>query len=171
MKEDIRIEARGPLFEPGVPEAAIQAGLDRFVVEVCALLETKVKAGTPVGVFGAQGGLLSTIHGEPVGIGKPEVMGIVGHQSAYGDVIEMGRRPGTMPPAGSLVRWIQTVMLPGASDREAERIEYAVRMKIKQKGFDGAHMFQNAFDSGKDAIASIAADCGLTIAQGLGGQT
>ena len=166
MNQVIEIQKSGPLFEQ--PEAVIQEGTDRFITEVTALLENAVKSITPVGVFGAQGGLLSTIHGETVDLGTPSAMGIVGHQSPYGDVIEMGRRPGgKMPPEGSLIRWIEVVL--GADENTAKRLEFPIRRKIAQKGFAGAMMFEMGLEMSKEQIAAIAEKCGIGIAYKLGG--
>ena len=73
-----------------------------------------------------------------------------------------------MPPKGSLVRWIEVKM--GMDSREAERIEFLVRRKIAQKGYEGAFMFQQAFEKDQAAIDDIATTAGIAIAQGLGGK-
>lgn len=165
---DLKIEIRpsGPLFD-GSAAAAFQDAADEFVEEVVALLESEVRALTPVGVFGAQGGLLGGIHGEVINHGTPLVYGVVGHQSIYGDVREAGRQPGRMPPAGSLIRWIEVVM--GADPHTAKRIEYVVRRKIGQKGYKGAFMFDRAFRDNEARITGIAEEKGLVFR--LGGES
>ena len=165
MQQIIRIEKSGPLFEN--PAAIIQDGLDSFVMEVLSLLESAVKEKTPRGVFGDQGGLAATIHGDPFNLGTPAVMGIVGHQSVYGDVIEMGRRPGKMPPPGVLLRWMEVVL--GMSEKEAQRKEYGLRLSIAKKGFDGAFMFQKALEENETKIEDIAQKYGIDIAFNLNG--
>lgn len=133
-----------------------------------ALLEFEVRQRVPVGVFGDQGGLRAGIYGEPFNLGSPMVYGEVGHQSVYGDVIALGRKPGgRMPPQGSLLRWIEVVL--GADAKEAQRIEFVVRRKISQKGFEGAFMFDKAFSENEDRITKIAHEKGLYLGFTLGG--
>ena len=167
MKQKISIKHAGPLFD-GTAPGLFQDSADALVAEVVTLLEAAVRSMTPVGVFGAQGGLLAGIHGEVYNHGTPQVYGVVGHQSGYGDVREEGRRPGKMPPAGSLVRWIEVVL--GADKRHAERIEYVIRRKIAQKGYDGAYMFDQAFAANESRITEIAESKGLLLAFHLGGR-
>ncbi len=168
MKYAIRIENTGPIAEgrgPGI----IQDGVDRFITEVLTLLEGYIEAHTPQGVFGEQGGLASTIHGEPIALGTPLAMGIVGHQSPYGDVVEMGRRPGPISREGmeGLRRWVEVKL--GVSGKEADRVAFLVGRKIRQKGFAGAHMFELGLYMNEDRIAAIAESCGINIATNLNG--
>lgn len=115
------------------------------VHEATAFLEAKVKEKTPTGVYGAKGGLRSTIAGEVQGQGTPLVKGIIGTASAYGEVIEKGRRPGkAWPPPGVLQQWIAMKMGINGEE-EIKQVEFLVRAKIAHKGFPGVHMFENAF--------------------------
>lgn len=159
------VTARGPVFEGKAPEIlnrALAAAMD----EATLLLEGEVKKRTPQGVFGAKGGLLSTIHGEVEGRGTPVVKGIIGTQSKYGEVVEKGRRPGQkMPPEGTLLRWIEVKM--GLDAVAARKIEYVVRRKIGKKGFPGAHMFEAAFDLNFVKLQEIFDRYGFAIARKL----
>lgn len=166
MEQRISIVTTGPLFD-GRASDAFQTAADEFVDEVVWLLETEVKANTPVGVFGSQGGLLAGIHGQVYVPGTPLVYGVVGHQSVYGDIVERGRQPGKMPPKGSLLRWIEVVL--GKSEAEAKSLEFVIRRAIAAKGTDGAAMFYKAFESSHVQIAKIASDKGLTIASTIDG--
>lgn len=168
MEQRVTFKATGPLFQPGEIDASFQAAADRFVHEAVALLETEVRALTPVGVFGAQGGLLGTIFGEAREPGTLRVHGVVGHQSVYGDVIEYGRQPGKMPPTGSLIRWIEVKL--GTDRHTAERLDFVIRKKIATKGFPGAFMFERAFENSQEPLNRIARDCGLELAFNLGGE-
>lgn len=165
MEQRVQIKKSGPLFD-AAPEAFQQVS-DEFVAEVAALLEATVRTFTPAGVYGNQGGLLAGIHGTVYNHGTPQVFGVVGHQSVYGDVREAGRKPGKMPPKGSLVRWIEVVL--GADRKRAEALEFVIRRKIAQRGFDGAWMFAKAFETSEAKIAEIAEAKGLRIAFALGG--
>lgn len=144
MELKVSITQKGKIFEGKGPEV-VQAELEGAMYDAVMLLERGVKLKTPVGVFGAQGGLQSTIHGEVQGKGTPIVKGIVATQSPYGEVIEKGRRAGkAWPPEGTLLRWIEVKF--GVSEKVAKRIEFPVRAKIGKKGFPGAHMFEKGWD-------------------------
>ncbi len=165
MELKVSITTKGKVFEGKAPEI-IQSALEGAMYEATTFLEGEVKKRTPLGVYGAGGGLISTIHGEVVGKGMPLVKGIVGHQSVYGDVIEKGRRAGkTWPPEGALLRWIEVKMgIPGDM---AKRLEFVIRRKIGQRGFPGAHMFENALKEGWPRLKKMFDDAGFKIARRL----
>ena len=140
MELKVSITTKGKIFEGKAPEI-MQKALGDVMYEATSFLEREVKKLTPVGVFGASGGLVSTIHGEVEGKGTPLVKGIVASSSVYGEVIEKGRRAGkTWPPEGALLRWIEMKM--GVPEEQAKRLEFVIRRKIGRKGFPGAHMFE-----------------------------
>lgn len=157
----------GPLFDGQAPEI-VQTNLDRFITLATALLLAEVKKRTPQGVYGAQGGLLGSIQQEVQGRGTPIVRGIVMSGHKYAEVIENGRRPGRgMPPAGSLQRWIEVKL--GLDPVSAKRIEFVVRRAIGQKGFDGAHMFEEALTENEAKLQQLAEACGVDIARDCNG--
>ena len=161
------ISKKGALFEGKAPEI-IQGEMSAAMYEATAFLEREVKEGTPQGVFGDQGGLLSTIHGEVIEKGETVVKGIVAHQSAYGDVVEKGRDPGkTWPPEGSLLRWIEVKL--GVGERAAKSLEFVIRRKIGKEGTKGAHMFENALDDNWNRVEDIFDRHGFEIAKKLNG--
>src|SRR5512139_1365952 len=142
MELKVSVTTKGKMFEPQAVDVMHEA-LERAMYEATSFLEAEVKKRTPIGVFGASGGLVSTIYGEVVDVGTPVIKGIVAHQSVYGDVIEKGRRAGkTWPPEGALLRWIE--LKTGVPEEQAKRLEFVIRRKIGQKGFPGAHMFERA---------------------------
>lgn len=161
----VSITQKGKIFEGKAPEV-IQKKLEGAMYSAVMLLEREVKLKTPVGVFGAQGGLQSAIHGEVQGKGTPVVKGIVGHQSKYGDVIEKGRRAGkAWPPEGALLRWIEVKF--GVSEKVAKRIEFPIRAKIGKKGFPGTHMFEKGLDENWPKVQGIFDKAGFEIAREL----
>lgn len=167
LEQRITVTAKGPVFEGKAPEI-INAALSGFITEAVVYLKREVKRGTPTGVYGVQGGLLSRIGHEVTGKGTPLVKGVVGHTSPYGDVIEKGRTPGkAMPPEGTLVRWLEVKL--GLDEKEAQRIEFVVRRKIGRKGFAGAAMFEHALERGWPAISSMAERAGFDLARSLNG--
>jgi hypothetical protein len=144
MDLKVGINLKGAIWDGKGPEL-VQAGLTSAMYEATSFLEREVKKRTPKGVGGAQGGLISTVHGEVTGKGVPVVKGIVAHGSAYGDVVDKGRRPGKKwPPEGVLLKWIELKM--GVDEVQAKRLEFVIRRKIGKKGFSGALMFEKTLD-------------------------
>lgn len=165
MELKVSVTQKGKIFEGKAPEI-IKQNLTGAMYEATSFLEKEVKRRTPVGVFGAQGGLLSTIHGEVIGKGTPIMKGIVGHQSKYGDVIEKGRSAGkTWPPEGTLLRWIE--MKLGVEGAEARRLEFIIRRKIGKKGFPGRFMFEESLKQGWPVLQKIFDHYGFEIAREL----
>jgi len=165
MKLVASVKVEGALLK-GKAGKVVQQGLDRAMTEAVQFLTREVKVRTPQGVYGAQGGLLSTIHGEVIGKGTPRIKGIVASNKPYAAVIEKGRRPGKgMPPPGVLLRWIEVKL--GVDETEAKRLEFVIRRKIAQKGFEGAHMFERALDENFEKLRAIFRRHGLSITRKL----
>ncbi|TAN61051.1 hypothetical protein EPN18_07385 [bacterium] len=168
MDFKIHITKQGAFFDGTAPDV-INAALGGAMYEATQLLEAEVKKNTPRGVFGAQGGLLSTIHGEVVGKGTPVIKGIVGTQSKYGEVVEKGRTPGAkMPPAGALIQWMELKL--GMDAETARKKEFVIRRKIGKKGFKGARMFEQAFDNNFEKLTEIFDRKGFLMARALDGK-
>ncbi len=149
----------GPMLTGKAPQV-IQRHTDRFIYNATMFLLAEVKKRTPQGVGGAQGGLLASIQPDFEGKGSATTKGIVATKSAHALVVEKGRRPGKgMPPKGSLVRWLQVTL--GLDEQVANRVEYVVRRKIAQKGFEGAHMFEKAWTENLPKIQGMAQKAGL----------
>jgi len=154
MNLSVNIDKSGPLLRGKAP-AIVQGHIDRFLDMVTQFLSVEVKKRTPQGVYGAQGGLISTIGGDVPGKGTPLAKGIVFHGSLHGDVIEKGRAAGkAWPPEGVLLRWIEVKM--GLSGAEAKRVEFLIRRKIGQRGFEGYHMFEKSLMENETRIMSMA---------------
>lgn len=165
MELKAMITTKGAIFEGKAPKI-IQEALTAAMYEATQFLEKKVKEKTPVGVGGAKGGLLSTIHGEVIGKGTPVVKGIVATPSLYGEVVEKGRTAGkTWPPEGVLIRWIQLKM--GVDETTAQRLEFVIRRKIGKKGFPGAHMFERALAESWPKLQGIFDRAGFDIVRQL----
>lgn len=165
MNLQLRFDTQGALLTGSGP-AIVQKNLDQAVTEVTLFLDTQVKARTPQGVNGAQGGLLGSIQNEVQGKGTPLVKGIVLSNHPTAAVIEKGRKPGKGVPHGVLIPWIEKKIHPDTPE-ELERIEFLIRMKIKAKGFKGAHMFENAVNENWGAVQGIFNRYGITITQEL----
>lgn len=165
MELTVAITQKGKIFEGKAPEIVNEA-LTSAMYEAVTLLEREVKKRTPLGVYGSQGGLLSTIHGNVTGQGTPIVKGIIATQSKYGEVIEKGRTAGkTWPPEGALIRWMEVKL--GMDDTTAKRMEFVIRRKIGRKGFPGVHMFENALNENWQRLEQIFDRMGFDIARKL----
>ncbi len=175
MNLRLNVDTSGALFAGQAP-AIIQSNLDRAITEVILLLYAKVTGYTPQGVFGAQGGLLGSIRHDVLGKGTPVVHGIVQTAHKYAEVIEKGRRPGkgiasAVPGdkyVSPLLPWIRVKL--GLSGKDADRAAYLIGRKIKAKGFEGAHMFEKAFNENIGKIQNIFERYGLKVAQELNGE-
>lgn len=167
MRLSTRISVRGPVVDGRGP-AIVQRNLDALVTELVMFLEREVKARTPQGVYGAQGGLLASIQGEVIAKGSPLIKGIIGSPHKYAEVVEEGRRPGqAWPPQGSLLRWIEVKM--GITGTEARQVEFLIRRKIGKLGTDGAWMFYNAVGENWGRLRAIGARHGFDLARELNG--
>jgi hypothetical protein len=167
MELMVSVTTKGTLLEGKAP-SVIQRHTDRFIVNATMFLLAEVKKRTPQGVGGAKGGLLASIQPDVLGKGTPIVKGIVASAAKHALVIEKGRRPGkSMPPKGSLLDWLQLKL--GLDAKSAQRIEYVVRRKIGQKGFEGAHMFEKALTENLPKLQQMAEAEGLALAVDLNG--
>lgn len=165
MDLKVSITAKGKIFEGKAPEV-MQKRLEDVLYEATQFLEREVKKRTPIGVYGAGGGLVSTIYGEVIGKGTSVMKGIVGTQSPYGEVIEKGRRAGkAWPPEGVLLRWIEKKI--GIDASQAKGLEFAIRRKIGKKGFPGVYMFEKAFKENYSKLERMFDRAGFDIAREL----
>ncbi len=168
MEIKVAISKKGGIFD-NAPAEIVERNLTAAMYEAVGLLEGKVKAYTPQGVFGERGGgLRASVFGEVVGKGTPLLKGVVATQSKYGEVIEKGRRPGMkMPPEGSLIRWMEVKL--GMDSETAKKREFLLRRKIGKKGFPGVRMFERALDENMGTLEGIFDRYGFNIAKELGG--
>jgi len=116
--------------------------------KVLALIVTRLQGdvvqGTPVGV-GGSAGLRGSIFGEVRRAGN-RMYGIVGSPLEYAPIVEQGRKPGPVSVKGrqSIELWVRRVL--GISSAESSSVAFLVARKVAMKGFDGAFMFQEAWD-------------------------
>jgi hypothetical protein len=168
VEQTVVITAKGAVFEGKTPEIVTKQ-LTAAMYEATAFMEREVKSETPQGVFGQQGGLISTIFGDVSKKGVAVVRGKVGHQSKHGDIVEKGRTAGkAWPPEGALLRWIEVKL--GVDERTALQLEFVIRRKIGQKGFKGAHMFEKAYNEGWSTVKKIFDRYGFNIAKKIDGK-
>jgi len=163
MELKATVTANGKIFNGKAPEI-IRTELIGVMYDATQYLEREIKKETPTGVYGAQGGLLSGIHGEVIHKGSTVVKGVVMTAAThpYGVVIEKGRRAGkAWPPEGALLRWIELKM--GVDAVQAKRLEFVVRRKIGRKGFPGKQMFEKTWDNKFPVIQRMFETAGFNI--------
>lgn len=121
--------------------------ISRALSLIAAKLESDVVQGTPAGV-GGQAGLRGSIFGEVRKTGS-KMIAVVGTPLKYGEVIELGRRPGSaFPPLDAIELWLRRKV--GLSPRDAHIAAYPVARRIALYGFkspntQGFRMFEKAF--------------------------
>ncbi|NPU84376.1 MAG: hypothetical protein HPY65_07790 [Syntrophaceae bacterium] len=164
---DLRFEIlqSGPILTGKGPEI-VQAELDRAMELAVNLLLREVKKDTPVGVRGAEGGLLSTIQSDIIGKGTPVSIGIVATTSKYGRPVELGTKP-HMPPSSALVPWVKKFL--GYEGKKADRVAFALAKAIAKRGTEGRYMFESAAMEKEDAVRRIFMKAGFEISKKLGG--
>jgi len=131
------------------PQVAVEE-TDQVMKIIIARLEKDVVEGAPVGVGGG-GGLRGSITGKVAQYGR-RVVGTVGTALAYGEVVEMGRKPGSFPPVAPIELWARRKLK--VTKEDSRSVAYAIAMKIYRKGFKGAHMFGGAWKANESWIHS-----------------
>jgi len=125
---------------PKIVEDETVSTLTRIVTR----MESETVERTPAGVGGAAG-LRGSVHGGVMRQGK-SFRGFWGTPLEYGEVIEEGRRPGkAMPPVHPIALWARSKL--GVPTDEAESAGFAIARKIAVYGFEGAHMFEEAWEA------------------------
>jgi hypothetical protein len=114
----------------------------RVMTDIVTRLESEVVRRTPAGV-GGSAGLRGSIFGEVAATAGQPVTGLVGTAMPYGEVRELGRRPGKMPPVDPIAMWARSIL--GLGEKEAKRAAYAIAMKISRVGYKGAFMFRDGW--------------------------
>ncbi len=144
LDETIRAIRRLGIQYPEITQAVTKDVTEEIVMR----LESETVSRTPAGVGGAAG-LRGSIFGE-VRHGRNSVSGIWGSPLKYGEIVELGRRPGKMPPVAPLALWARRKL--GVSAASAGSVGFAIALKIKHHGFQGAHMFENAWAESEDWV-------------------
>lgn len=84
--------------------------------------------------------------------------GVTFYYEDYGEYVESGRRPGTMPPVGPLIQWAKTKGLEQFRDKKGRYISseqrgWAIAMGIKKKGIKAFPFYQDAIDQSTDDLS------------------
>ena len=97
-----------------------------------------ITAETPVNFGQLRASFGKEVHGTPF-----DMIGIVGTSLIYGLPVEMGRKPGKMPPIAPIKLWVTRKL--GLKGKAADQAAYAVAWSIGQKGTKGAFMVEQAY--------------------------
>lgn len=113
----------------------------------------KVQGGArenaPVGVSGR----LRQSLGYEVSGGGSAITGWVGStmkDEVYPSVMEVGRRPGSMPPPSALERWVHLVL--GVPEKEITAVAFLVARSIQRRGIKGRRFLLNAYLVARSSI-------------------
>lgn len=145
LKADIKALEKLTKLYPDVSRQVREAKL----TEALNLLERWVKEFTPVGAGPTH--LRDTIHYD-VAISGRKVWGMVGTPAEYAEPVELGTKP-HFPPTGPLAHWVERIL--GIHGPDAERVAFAIAMKIRRKGTKGAKMFERGFSEAEAALMRI----------------
>lgn len=127
----------------------VRKGMQESVIEV----KKNIVSGEDFPVF--MGALRRSIGSEVRSEGA-EIVGVVGSSlkdEEYPKVMEFGRKPGTMPPVESLVRWVHLKLQPGEGKELS--VAFLVARKIKARGIKGRHFMQKGFDASLGKIQTF----------------
>jgi hypothetical protein len=139
--------------------------LTASIYEAELLLQREVVEHTPKGV-GQGGGIAGSIIAMRPDVSTTGVLGVVGTPLNYAPAVELGTKP-HMPPVKPITDWVVSVL--GLSKEEAKSVAWAVAMKIKRKGTEGAHMFREGFKATEGQMQLIFVRCNERVATRLAG--
>ena len=141
MKIEAKLDVDGLLEMARKFPDIVREETTRKLRVITARLEKDVVENTPAGVGGAAG-LRGSIAGRVESSGQ-SIQGIVSTGMPYGEVVEVGRRPGSFPPVAPIALWAERKL--GVFDHEAESVGFLIARKIFKVGTKGAHMFEKAW--------------------------
>ena len=110
----------------------------------------EVRPLTPVGVSAR---LRNSIGSEVRQEGPLSIVGRVGSSlsdEVYPAVMEFGRRPGSMPPPGALVRWVHLRLR--VPEEEAGRVAFLVARKIGKRGIPGKFFMKRGWQKSRPRV-------------------
>jgi hypothetical protein len=164
MELKLEIKKQGAIFEGKAPEI-MQKELDAAMESTLMLLQREVKERTPVGVLGAEGGLLGSIQTDIKGKGTPVVKGIVASVSEYAEAVEKGTKP-HFPPTGPIQLWVKR-KLKIEDEKQSRQVAFMIARSIAKRGTKGQYMFKKALEAKENKIQKIFEKAGYQIVREL----
>lgn len=115
-------------------------------MSVDTLIQT-ITGHTPVNTGILRGSITSEIHGEPVA----QFYGDVFTPVIYGEPVEMGRKPGRMPPVGAIEQWV--IRKLGVEEgKESRNVAFLIARSIGKGGTSGALMFEKGMKQAEPIV-------------------
>lgn len=145
----VTVTLKGPLFQPARVQAEINRLVDATLTDLGAFAQRLVQDKTPHGASFLGAGLSGSVYHEL--IGHPAHRGVlISHGKSYGDIVEVGRRPGRMPPYDPILAWVKAKT--GLQGRPAASFARYVVRKIGARGYAGAFMFARSMPAIRSAV-------------------
>lgn len=126
----------------------LQNAMTKSVIKV----QGGARENAPVGVSGR---LRQSIGYQVSGAGSA-ITGWVGStmkDEVYPSVMELGRRPGTMPPPSALERWVHLVL--GVPENEVAGVAFLVARSIMRRGIKGRFFLLKAYMASLSSIENF----------------
>lgn len=140
----------------------LQPFLEDAMKKSVTYLEGQVKVAVPVGVSGRHrksiASEVNTFTAGTTRAGSVLSQGRVGSTIKGPSIValELGRKPGKMPPPSALVRWVHLKL--GVPTEQAPGVAYTVARKIGRVGTKAVRMFQNALTAGLPIVRRLHAN-------------
>lgn len=136
---------RRNLYE-GTP--IVDSEMRQGMQESVSVLHGNIVARTPVGVSGQlRQSIEKQISGTPL-----KVEGEVATNIIYGEPVEVGRKPGRMPPVSAIELWVRRKL---GINQGARQVAYLIARAIGARGTKGAGMFEKGLAASQSAITRI----------------
>lgn len=119
----------------------------------------------PVGVSAR---LKNSIGSEVIHEGYLSIVGKIGSSlkdEVYPSVMEFGRKPGTMPPVDSLIRWVHLKIKPPAEKEYA--VAFAIARKIQRQGIKAREFMKEGWEKSRFQVNEFFAKALEQIAEDL----
>lgn len=155
--QDIDALRQAFLHAPDVVRAELGAAM--VVADMLVLREVAERTPT------AHGLLRQSLFQEER-INDTSVIGVVASPLSYVAPVELGRKPGKMPPVDAIEDWV--IQKLGVSVEEAPGIALAIARKIKYRGTQGAHMFQHGLEASAGQINGVFRKAAERVARAVG---
>ena len=139
----------------------LRAAMQKSLVTIGSEVVPLVPVGVSARLKNSMGSTISEL-------GPTNLVGRYGssmRDEIYPQVMEFGREPGTMPPPGSLLRWVHLKLRP--PEEEEERVAFLVARAIKRRGIKGRHFMSTGLEKAMNRIKKYFLDALDRIAQEL----
>ena len=113
-----------------------------------AVIEGAVRAETPVNVGTTRAAWQSQVRGA-----GPDLVGRVFNPAEWAIPLEVGRKPGKMPPVDAIQYWVERKGL--AQGEDSRQVAFLIARAIGRRGTEGAHMAERGMANATPAVVKI----------------